>query len=310
MAWSRIQSVGVFHNGSSPSATFGAGLTSGTKLIVAVLNYTAGAHISTMTDGGSGSFTKVADTGICSGSFGGAQLWVLDTPAGDVGTAITVTTTTSGNGPYGMVCQEVSGLLAGTTGSLDGTAGITTGTQGAGSPTISSPAYSSTAVNEYLVSAISVNTNGGSFPTITPGSGTADPNNQSFTNALNCTGIAYGNSSNGAETNNWSCTGGNGNYFGWGSILVAFQLAASGTTVNGAVSALALAAPAGVPAVQAPGPVSALALAAPAGTVAVTGAATVPGAVAAVTLAAPAGIPAAIGGGGDDAPWHIRRRNR
>ena len=56
------------------------------------------------------------------------------------------------------------------------------------------------------------------------------------------------------------------------------------------------------------GTVSPLALAAPAGTPAGSGAATIAGAVAQLTLTAPAGIPAAIGGGGDDAPWHIRRR--
>jgi hypothetical protein len=81
-----------------------------------------------------------------------------------------------------------------------------------------------------------------------------------------------------------------------------------GTTVSGAVSALALAAPAGDVQVQVPGPVSAMALAAPAGAVAVSGAATITGAVAQLALTAQAGIPAGIGGGGDDAPWHIRRR--
>ena len=84
----------------------------------------------------------------------------------------------------------------------------------------------------------------------------------------------------------------------------------AGQTVSGAVSPLALAAPAGDVQAIIPGPVSALALAAPAGAANVSGAATVSGPVAALTLAAPAGAPIAIGGGGDDAPWHIRRRRR
>jgi hypothetical protein len=85
-------------------------------------------------------------------------------------------------------------------------------------------------------------------------------------------------------------------------------VAAGGQTVSGAVSPLALAAPAGDVQAIVPGLVSPLALAAPAGTPAGSGAATIAGAVAQLTLTAPAGIPAAIGGGGDDAPWHIRRR--
>jgi hypothetical protein len=93
----------------------------------------------------------------------------------------------------------------------------------------------------------------------------------------------------------------------WSAVTAAY--AAAGTTVSGAVSALALAAPPGdIQGIGAAGPVSALALAAPAGTPAGSGAATIAGAVAQLTLTAPAGIPAAIGGGGDDAPWHIRRR--
>ena len=82
----------------------------------------------------------------------------------------------------------------------------------------------------------------------------------------------------------------------------------SGQSVSGTVSPLALAAPAGDVQAIVPGLVSPLALAAPVGTPAGSGAATIAGAVAQLTLTAPAGIPAAIGGGGDDAPWHIRRR--
>lgn len=83
-----------------------------------------------------------------------------------------------------------------------------------------------------------------------------------------------------------------------GSLVQPF-IETGGQTVSGAVSALALAAPAGTtsqPVVG--GSVSALALAAPAGTPAGSGAATIAGAVGPLTLAALAGTPSAGSSGG------------
>jgi Domain of unknown function (DUF4082) len=74
--------------------------------------------------------------------------------------------------------------------------------------------------------------------------------------------------------------------FNAGNYWVDPQVTTGDVTVSGAVSALALAAPAGTPAITLPGPVAGLALAAPAGYPAVN---PVPGAVAGLTLAAPAG---------------------
>ena len=67
-----------------------------------------------------------------------------------VGTKPTITATWASGGGLGLVVQEVSGLLAGnTTAMVDGTPGTLTGsTTSTGSPT-----YSSTAANEFLVSA-------------------------------------------------------------------------------------------------------------------------------------------------------------
>lgn len=305
MAWSRLQSASVFKNGANPTVAYTSNLTAGTKLICAILNYTSGAHANTITDGNSNNFTKVADTGISSGSFGGVQLWVLDTPAGDVGTTPTVTVTTSGNGPYAMVIQEVSGLKTGTTGSLDGTAGTLTGTQGSEPVTTGSPSYSSTAANEYLVSVVSDTTNGASFPTITPAALTADPNNQSFTNASTCTGIAYGNSTNGAESCGWTVSGGNGSFDGWGVILVAFQLASGNVSLT--APGVTLAAPLLTPAIGPnPFPAPGVSLVAPVPAL-TFGAASIPLPVAQMALAAPLLAPPAFGGD-DDPPWHIRRR--
>ena len=230
MTWTRRQSCSNFETGSSVAATFStANLTANSKLIAFVQsNVAASGQCTGISDGHGNNFTKIVDSGNPGAGFGGGQLWVLDTPAGDAGTKPAITATLDASTSTSLLVQEVSGLLAGTSGILDGTAGTLNNSTASGSYSSGSPSYSSTAVNEYLVSAFSSDSNGGQAYTLTaPGGYTADAA-LSGSNFFSQVAIAYGNSANGAESGGWSVAGANGAYQGWGVILVAFKLAPAG----------------------------------------------------------------------------------
>lgn len=229
MAWSWLQSASGSNNGSSTlGVTFTtANLTSGSTLIALVANFTNNGTISqtSVKDGAGNSFVQVA-TVTAAGSAGQqTAIWALNTPAGDVGSKPTITATVSAGTPVsiGMLVQEVSGIITSSTaaGFRDGTAGTLTGTA---TGSIGPPTYASTAANEYLVYAYGDNGAGGTW-TAPGGIYTSDPNGIN-TSANDSVEIAYGNSTNGTETGQYSLSGGSGN--SWSLILVAFKLLSSG----------------------------------------------------------------------------------
>lgn len=147
-SWKVQQSKGAASATLTVSVTLGSAVTAGSKLI-AYVGAAGGATISGVSDG-TNSYSQVFTGAQGAGTF---AIFVLDTPAGLVGTTptITLTTTGSANG-NAILVQEISGLATGTTAAavFDGSAASSSasGTT-AGSQTV--PAYSSAASGEFCV---------------------------------------------------------------------------------------------------------------------------------------------------------------
>lgn len=213
MGWSVVQSAkktATATAATTGAATFGTNLSFGTKIIMAV---TVPFGTVTGVSDGTHALTLIGrKTATCD-----VSLWAMDTPAGDVGTQPTITATISGSTQSSLVLQEVSGLLAGnTTAMADGTLGSNSGTGNSGST--GSPSYTSTASNEYLVSAYG--DDGGPLTWTKPSALTADTNSVN-TNSYANSALAYGNSTNGTEAGSWALAGTSAN---WATLLVAFKL--------------------------------------------------------------------------------------
>lgn len=227
MSWSWLQSASA-QGGSGLTVTMGTNVSSGTKLIAAAAaDNSSATTVSSIKDGSGNAMTFLARIALTDGT-GTTELWAMDTPSGDVGTKPVFTLTMSvGGGSAAMLVQEVSGLLAGnTTAMLDGTAG-TVAVNASGSGSTTSPTYSSTAANEYLV--LVYGDNGNSITYTAPSSpwtGDANGINTSFNNDCE---ISYRNSTNGAESGQYSINGG----VNYGIILVAFKLAGGGGSTPG-----------------------------------------------------------------------------
>jgi hypothetical protein len=215
---------------TATTAAFGSALTSGTKLI-AYVQVDATATPSTVKDTAGNSFTQIL--AYTTNATSHAYIYVLDTPAGDVGTKPTVTLTCTGtaNG-IAILVQEVAGLAPGTTAGacLDGSAGLANA-----SPvttfTWSWGAYSSTLANEYLVAFYGDTGDGSGTSNTTPPGYTADANNIS-SNANEDLRVYYKNSTGGAETvTNESVT--DTGSIAWNTVLVAFKLAYTPAGSNG-----------------------------------------------------------------------------
>lgn len=212
MAWAVIQSCGatVANTSASVTATFTTqNVVAGNKFVCVVACNNAAV---TVKDGAGNSLTQLATH-----TQGTVILYLfgLDIPSGDGGTKPSIIATGSGTMFASIVVQEVSGLLAGnTTAMIDGTAG----SSGGSAATTTSPTYSSTAANEYLVSPFG--DFGGSF-TWTVSGYTNDPNNQHNNN--NDCGIAFKNSTGGAESAVYAVSG----TVTYSQMLVAFKLAAT-----------------------------------------------------------------------------------
>src|SRR6516162_2919121 len=213
MAWSVLQSAsfGAGSNVSSVSVTMGSNCSSGTKLIAYVsIVENNGFDVGSVKDGASNAFTKIASVTAIgppgnNNDLYGTEIWVLDTPAGDVGIKPTITATWASADSAGMsmLVQEVSGLAAGTS-CLDGTAGTSTGNNAGPSGT---PTYASSAANEYLVAVLGAG-GYGNFLTVTSPSGyTPDSNNTSGANFAESI-VAYKNSTGGTESDGYSWSGG------------------------------------------------------------------------------------------------------
>ena len=236
MAWSFVQSIGSAALASSHGVTFANNVASGNKIIVVVTvasSSTSAVTTSSVKDGASNSWTAIANepfTDTQTGDKGNVSIWALDVPAGDVGTKPTITATGgSGTVVIGVLACEVSGLLAGnTTAMADGTAGVSTG--GGGQASTTSPTYSSTAANEFLIAVYGdygngttwTNPSGYQGATAGPGSsGAAEGVNDSTDCNIE---LAYKNSTDGSETASFTTTGSSS---GYGELLVAFKLASA-----------------------------------------------------------------------------------
>jgi hypothetical protein len=223
MSWSVLQSAGAgATSGGNNSVTLPSNVSSGTKLIayVGVSNTGGAADVTAVSDNNSNQFTEIASTNFSTTSVL-MSMWVLDTPAGDVGSMPTITATAGSSLITALVVEEVSGLATGTSASLDGSAGAA---HGSGNPV--SASYSSSASNEFLVSFFvdgfnAHNTTGVSGST----SYTTDAHNVNSASSTICC-VAYGNSTGGAETATWTTSSTD---ILWTTLLVAFKLAGGGT---------------------------------------------------------------------------------
>jgi hypothetical protein len=212
VSWTVLQTFSSGPVGSGPatvSATPGSNLASGSKLIAFVMldmNFAATANPTAVKDASNNSFTLVANTTTGSTVVNFPPLvsvWVLDTPAGDVGTkpAITATMPASVNAGF-ITVHEVSGLVSGTSASVDGTPGTALQSTTA---TFSQPAYTSSAVNELLYSLAA---EGGDNTAYTLSGYTADANNTGGNFTVQAQ-VYYKNSTGGAESGTWSGAAGN-----------------------------------------------------------------------------------------------------
>jgi hypothetical protein len=226
VAWSRVQSAATAATASavtSASVTYGSNVSAGTKLIAVVVTSTQTGTTTTtasVKDAALNSWTLIGrKSGGASPVLVDVSLWALDTPAGDVGAKPALTAALSGGtANIAILIQEVSGLLAGNTAAMAD--GNPAGLSGAATGTTGSPAYSSTAASEYLVSAYG--DDGGPVTWTKPAaltSDTASLNSQPYAGIA----LAYGNSTGGAEAGSWSLAGSAAE---WGTLLAAFRLPA------------------------------------------------------------------------------------
>lgn len=209
MAWSHLQGAGA---NSAAAATISvaystANLSSGSKLTAWVATNSAGTATSTtaVKDSSSNSYGSLG-SGTETTDHMSLSLWVLDTPAGDVGTKPTITATCSGTGTsagLAISIQEFSGLMVGqTTSILDGGAVNFTASASSGT-TQNFPTFSSTASNELLEQCYS--DPGTSFTIGTPTGYTGLDGSNTNGNA-ECV-VGWKNSTGGSETGSWSAPG-------------------------------------------------------------------------------------------------------
>lgn len=223
MSWSVRQSaVAPMHYGTvieSTPCTLGSNCSANTALVAYVyLAVTSVGAVASVTDGSSNAMTQFAIATLTNGI--GVSIWAMTTPAGDVGTkpVLTATSDHPGTFPGGLLVQEVSGLL--TPLALDGTAGTLTGTT---SGATGSPAYSTAAGGEFLVTMYGDDLANSSTITAPSSPWTEDPNSVSGLNTGGNLGVAYKNSTGGSEADGWTVSTANN----WAVILAAFKVAPS-----------------------------------------------------------------------------------
>ncbi len=246
MAWNIIQSAGSGSVSGNPSATYGSNLSSGTKLVALVgltANFATSRIPTAVKDAASNSFTCIANspTGQTQGNYPpSVSLWVLDTPAGDVGTAPAITATAPASTNHSvLVIMEVSGLKTGTS-VIDGTAGSALQ---ASSASVTQPSYSDTAASELL---FSLAAEGGNNTTVTNSGYTLDSHSVQggFGTQFQA---GYKNSTGGAESGTWT---GDDASNAIAMLVAAVQLAGG---QNATATPAVLAAPASFPAPAAHG---------------------------------------------------------
>jgi hypothetical protein len=216
VAWSVLQSASNSTSAGTVAATFStANVQAGTKIIAIVsVGATTAPAVTSVKDAALNTWTQVGNANQANAR---VYIFALDTPAGDVGTKPTLTATSSSTPGLSIVIQEVSGLLAGnTTAMCDGSAATLTGT----ASSTGSPSYTSTASNEYLVSAYGDFGSGNTV--VISGGWSADTHNVNSSGNSNCM-VQFKNSTNGAETDGFTTADAGG----WAVAEVAFQLAAA-----------------------------------------------------------------------------------
>ena len=282
MPWSVLQSCnGGTTNGSTSTATFTtANLSAGTKL-VALANCDAGAGstISGVSDG-TNAFTQVASNSVPTNrSY--TSLWILDTPAGKVGTKPTITATNTSGTASGTPDRHrgCRSLLPGNTSAcLDGAAG--TATQNNTTSPAPVPVYSSSLAGEFLFNAVGDN---GGLTFVAP-SGYAG-NVLHANGSDDSGGVAWKNSTGVVETGQWSWTGGGTNQDV--TILVAFKISDSPAALTVAPAFRLLPAPGTDP--TAPGTTGIFRAPITLGDQTPPASGNIPGVTAGFTVAAPAG---------------------
>lgn len=220
MAWARVQSqsadAALTNNVVTQSITLGSAPTTGNVLVaIAVINSGSVPTVASIKDGNGVAFTLVKNIAFATNSVdGNMAVYLLVVPA----TPSTTVTANYTNNPTGsgaaLFCAEFSGITA----TIDGTAAGNNQATG----TITQPAYSSTAVNELLLSCFADDGD----PTLSAGSWTTDSNNQ--TNSSHAqVGIQYKNSTGGSETGGGWADGTGGDA---GIVVFALQLPAVGSS--------------------------------------------------------------------------------
>lgn len=214
------------------SVTTSAAVSSGTKLIAYVMvSASSGSEpVTSVKDAAANTWTRLKSVQDSS-TTGWLELFALDTPAGDVGSTVTLTATCTTNFGVNMLVQEVSGLLAGNTSAmLDGTPATNSG---ASTGPATTSAYSSAVTGEFLVAMMG---DPGFSITVTDSSGyNADRNNINGSSTANLL-VDYKASTGGAESASFTLTGGSDH---WTTMLGAFQLASTGVSCDVAASTTA-----------------------------------------------------------------------
>lgn len=222
MAWSVLQSASGSASASTVPATFTtANVQAGNKIIAVVsVGATTAPAVTSVKDAALNTWTQVGNANQANGR---VYIFALDVPAGDVGTKPTLTATSSGTPGLGIEILEVSGLLAGnTTAMCDGSAGTLTGT----AASTGSPTYSSSAANEFLLSAYGDFGSGNTV--VLAGGWTPGASNVNSSTNSNCL-IQYKNSTGGAETDGFTTADAGG----WAVAEIAFLLGvAAGPSVG------------------------------------------------------------------------------
>lgn len=232
MGWNVVQSASSAATGTATTkaATYGSNVSAGNKLICYIgVSFNTTLSVSSVKDAAGNSMTQVGFLADGTNTVAIA-VYAMDVPAGDVGTAPTITVTLSRSSDCSVDIQEVSGLAPGNTlaAMIDGTCATSSS---AGGSSIAQPSYTSTAPNEFLVSVEA--DNGGPQTATQPSGYTLDAhavNSNSFANIC----PSYKNSAGGAESGTWTFSG---TTTGTALAVVAFKLAAAAPVIPAVVTA-------------------------------------------------------------------------
>jgi hypothetical protein len=157
-------------------------------------------------------------------------IYAADIPTAAGGTTPTITLTVDRSSTLAIVAQEISGLAPGnTTAMLDGSVVYN---EAQSKPSLGTGPYSSTASNEYLITAYA--DDGGPDSWSSPSGYTLDSHNSNGSGAANLA-IAYNNSSNGPESAKWSISSGTDPPVEYAAI-VAFKLPSGSTMITAAMA--------------------------------------------------------------------------